>query len=184
MQSVRLPPELCRVILLGADPNDLTVFCRVSRDLHFRAEAQHLLYRTVHVHTMRQVKSWCLAVSRRPRLASIVRSLSLQLPNSLEPADAAKIGVALVRCIELKELEIFHTPQGLGKRLLTLPFFLLPTTCPPNISGFIRTSIRTRCLHPMVADQRMSVPAYQVHKHLLQNVCPGERRVTVLGRPA
>ncbi|KAJ7502508.1 hypothetical protein B0H11DRAFT_640945 [Mycena galericulata] len=106
-----LPPEICAAICEEVDLGTLSALCRIS--LIFRDQAQRILYHTVDLQdcNMRLVKSWCLAVTRHSALAKRVYSLSLQLPNSLEPTDAGKISRALALCINIKHLNMLHDPD-------------------------------------------------------------------------
>jgi hypothetical protein len=123
----KIPPEICLEIfswiLLDGRPSSLSPFCRVSR--YYQAEAQRLLYRTVDLRgcNMRQVRSWCLAVTRRTHLAHRVYALFLSLPFDLEASDSGKIGCALNRCVNLKDLRMLHPPTANPnrRRLVELP---------------------------------------------------------------
>ncbi|KAK7036053.1 hypothetical protein R3P38DRAFT_2910384 [Favolaschia claudopus] len=105
-----LPPEICLEIfswvLLDGTPASLYPFLRVCR--YYQAQAQHLLYHNVDLSgcDLQKVRSWCLGVTRHQHLAHRVRFLSLSLPVTLEARDNGKIGHALNRCVNLKDLWI------------------------------------------------------------------------------
>ncbi|KAJ7141127.1 hypothetical protein C8R44DRAFT_241262 [Mycena epipterygia] len=101
----RLPPEICASICGEvAEAGDLALLCRTSR--LFQNQAQRILYHTVDLQggRMRSLKSWCLSVTRHSHLAERVHTLSLLIPRGLEVPVAIKIGRALSRCVNLKEL--------------------------------------------------------------------------------
>ncbi|KAJ7288005.1 hypothetical protein C8J57DRAFT_1165542 [Mycena rebaudengoi] len=109
MTSV-LPPEICAHICGLIDPALLGPVCRVSRV--FRDEGRRLLFQSVDLRLrscdIKSVRSWCLAVIRHSHLAERVHTLSLQLPNELDPADAARISSAFRKCVNLKSLAVFY----------------------------------------------------------------------------
>ncbi|KAJ7288035.1 hypothetical protein C8J57DRAFT_1278794 [Mycena rebaudengoi] len=108
MNSSVLPPEICAHICELIDPSLLGPACRVSRV--FRDEGQLFLFRSVDLRScdIKSVRSWCLAVIRHSHLAERVHTLSLQLPNELDPADAARISSAFRKCVNLKSLAVFY----------------------------------------------------------------------------
>ncbi|KAJ7141105.1 hypothetical protein C8R44DRAFT_762743, partial [Mycena epipterygia] len=86
-----LPPEICASICGEvAEAGDLALLCRTAFSC--------ILY---HTHSL---KSWCLSVTRHSHLAERVHTLSLPIPRGLEVPVAIKIGRALSRCVNLKEL--------------------------------------------------------------------------------
>ncbi|KAF8182157.1 hypothetical protein K438DRAFT_1937833 [Mycena galopus ATCC 62051] len=113
-----LPPEICSAICdeLEESTGTLALLCRTSRD--FYHQAQRFLYRSVDLqgHDMRAVKSWARAVTRHAHLAERVHALALQLPDIQIPdkQDTTKIGRALHRCVNLKELRLSGDPESKG----------------------------------------------------------------------
>ncbi|KAJ6553238.1 hypothetical protein B0H19DRAFT_1236282 [Mycena capillaripes] len=110
------PPEIVLEIfswvLLDGRRDILYVFCRVSH--FYGASAQRRLYHTVDLCgcNMRKIRSWCLAVTRHDDLAQRVHALSLSLPYNLDSSDIGKIGCALNRCVNLKELRMLNQPPN------------------------------------------------------------------------
>ncbi|KAF7352328.1 hypothetical protein MVEN_01196500 [Mycena venus] len=112
-----IPPEICAAICSEVvDSRTLALLCRTSRD--FRDEAQRLLYHSVDFRgrLMRAVKSWARAIEKHPHLAERVHTLALRLPDTLtfEVSDATKIGRALAKCVNLKELRIVGDVSATG----------------------------------------------------------------------
>ncbi|KAJ7274252.1 hypothetical protein C8J57DRAFT_1315048 [Mycena rebaudengoi] len=103
-----LPPEICAHICELIDPSLLGPVCRVSRV--FRDEGQLFLFRSVDLRScdIKSVRSWCLAVIRHSHLAERVHTLSLQLPDKLDPADAGRISSSFRKCVNLKSLAVFY----------------------------------------------------------------------------
>ncbi|KAF8182159.1 hypothetical protein K438DRAFT_1975697 [Mycena galopus ATCC 62051] len=105
-----LPPEICSAICdeLEESTGTLAHLCRTSRNFCYLA--QRFLYRSVDLRgrDMRAMKSWARAVTRHTHLAERVHALALQLPEiqTLDILDTTKIGRALHRCVNLKELRL------------------------------------------------------------------------------
>ncbi|KAJ7502495.1 hypothetical protein B0H11DRAFT_640524 [Mycena galericulata] len=119
MALARLPPEICAAICSDVeDVASLLNLCRTSR--LFRVQAQRLLYHSVDLRgrSMRSIKSWALAVTRHSHLAERVHTLALQLPGTvtLDASDATKIGRALNKCVNLKDLKISGEVYANGSR--------------------------------------------------------------------
>ncbi|KAJ6594612.1 hypothetical protein B0H19DRAFT_1056869 [Mycena capillaripes] len=94
---------------------DLLILCLISR--RFLDQIQHIIYRTVDLRCCgpRALKSWCLAVTRRPQLAERVHALWLTLSGDLSlSSDAAKLARALSKCVNLKELTVHHAASSEG----------------------------------------------------------------------
>ncbi|KAJ7288030.1 hypothetical protein C8J57DRAFT_1706551 [Mycena rebaudengoi] len=149
--SRHLPPEICAYICEQVDPAQLGPVCRVSRLL--RDQAQRILYRTVNLRerNMKSVRSWCLAVTRRPHLAERVHSLSLQPPSDLDPADTKRISIALRKCTNLKSLTVLHVriPYTSG----SLHTWMLED-CPFRLTTFTNSYFNPRKLEKIWDTQR------------------------------
>ncbi|KAF8969020.1 hypothetical protein BDZ97DRAFT_1797420 [Flammula alnicola] len=105
-RNLVLPQEICGIIC--QDPAlarcDLHALCAVSRA--FRDEAERLLYVSARLRGTRGIKSFCIAVIRRPHLALRIRKIMLLMPPQmdLEADDLARITKALRFCANLKDL--------------------------------------------------------------------------------
>ncbi|KAK7062251.1 hypothetical protein R3P38DRAFT_691781 [Favolaschia claudopus] len=115
--SAPIPPEICAIICeMVADRGSLLMLCRTSSV--FRVEAQRLLYRTVDLSEKpvcaRKLNAWAAVVSMHAYLAGFVHSLVLRLPDmvSFEAYTANKLGRALSKCVNLKELRILAEEAG------------------------------------------------------------------------
>ncbi|KAJ7448357.1 hypothetical protein FB451DRAFT_1289132 [Mycena latifolia] len=149
MQSpLRISPEICSHISADCNRGDLAILCRVSRE--FQAKGQRILYRTVDLRncSTRQIKSWCRAVTRKDHLACLVQSLSLLLPAELQPEEAANLGVALTRCVQLKELQILHQQRGSGEPayLRSIQWWII-SKCPFRLTKFMSNYFETDAFH-------------------------------------
>ncbi|KAK7062234.1 hypothetical protein R3P38DRAFT_3251570 [Favolaschia claudopus] len=113
--SAPIPPEICAIICeMVADRRGLLILCRMSST--FRAQAQRLLYHSIDLSEkpMRKLNSWAAAVSKHAYLGEFVHSLVLRLPDmvSFEASTANKLGRALSKCVNLKELRILSEGRG------------------------------------------------------------------------
>ncbi|KAK7054008.1 hypothetical protein R3P38DRAFT_1475814 [Favolaschia claudopus] len=112
--SAPIPPEICAIICdMVADRRGLLILCRMSST--FRAQAQRLLYHSIDLSDQPIRKYvWAAAVSKHAYLAEFVHSLVLRLPDmvSLEASTANKLGRALSKCVNLKELRILAEGTG------------------------------------------------------------------------
>ncbi|KAK7062256.1 hypothetical protein R3P38DRAFT_691921 [Favolaschia claudopus] len=113
--SAPIPPEICAIICeMVADRRGLLILCRMSST--FRAQAQRLLYRSIDLSDkpIRNLNAWAAAVSKHAYLAGFVHSLVLRLPDmvSFEASTANKLGRALSKCVNLKELRILAEGTG------------------------------------------------------------------------
>ncbi|KAF7290063.1 hypothetical protein HMN09_01311400 [Mycena chlorophos] len=112
----RLPLELLLMICNEAADSleTLARLCRTWRA--FLAPSQRLMYCDVDLEakSLKETRSWALAVSRHTHLAERVQSLSLRLPDvpQLSPTDSAKIGHALFACVNLKRLDFLRATTG------------------------------------------------------------------------
>nr|GAT58391.1 predicted protein [Mycena chlorophos] len=112
----RLPLELLLMICNEAADSleTLARLCRTWRA--FLAPSQRLMYCDVDLEakSLKETRSWALAVSRHTHLAERVQSLSLRLPDvqQLSPTDSAKIGHALLACVNLKKLDFLRATTG------------------------------------------------------------------------
>ncbi|KAJ7141117.1 hypothetical protein C8R44DRAFT_866768 [Mycena epipterygia] len=132
-----LPPEICALICDKVEePKTLARLCRTSR--LFRDQGQRILYHTVDLQgcsrSMRSLKSWCLAVTRHSHLAKRVHALSLFLPANLETPDAEKVAHALVRCVNLKELDVSGETFARGRRPDSVQMWMID--CPFRLTKF------------------------------------------------
>ncbi|KAJ7887585.1 hypothetical protein B0H14DRAFT_1236887 [Mycena olivaceomarginata] len=113
-----IPPEIWNIILADMDAWSLTLLCRASST--FRAEAQRILYHSVDLRKrpMRDVQSWARAITKHAHLAERTHSLALCLPSTLtfDAPHATKIGRALAKCINLKELRVVGEVSATGER--------------------------------------------------------------------
>ncbi|KAF8214182.1 hypothetical protein K438DRAFT_999046 [Mycena galopus ATCC 62051] len=113
-----LPLEICSAICdeLEESTGTLALLCRTSRNFCYLA--QRFLYRVVDLRgrDMRAMKSWARAVTRHTHLAERVHALALQLPEiqTLDILDTTKIGRALHRCVNLKELRLSAASDSLA----------------------------------------------------------------------
>ncbi|KAF8214183.1 hypothetical protein K438DRAFT_1803035 [Mycena galopus ATCC 62051] len=111
-----LPPEICSAICdeLEESTGTLALLCRTSRNFCYLA--QRFLYRVVDLRgrDMRAMKSWARAVTCHTHLAERVYALALRLPEiqTLDTSDTTKIGQALHRCVNLKELRLSGDPES------------------------------------------------------------------------
>ncbi|KAF8214139.1 hypothetical protein K438DRAFT_1802954 [Mycena galopus ATCC 62051] len=110
-----IPPEIWATICGEVDElHCLALLCRTSREI--QTEAERLLYYSVDLrdHSMRAVQSWARAILKNPHLAERVHALALCLPNTLrfDVSDATKIGHALAKCVNLKELRVIGELDG------------------------------------------------------------------------
>ncbi|KAF7352306.1 Fungal-trans domain-containing protein [Mycena venus] len=104
-----LPPEIYAAICDEVEEScTLALLCSTSP--LFLDLAQRILYLSVDLRGcgMRAIKSWALAVTRHAHLAQRMHALALKLPDAptLDTLDAMKIGRALSRCVNLKELRL------------------------------------------------------------------------------
>ncbi|KAF8214178.1 hypothetical protein K438DRAFT_1803020 [Mycena galopus ATCC 62051] len=103
-----LPPEICSAICdeLEESTGTLALLCRTFRNFCYLA--QRFLYRSVDLRegSIAAMKSWARAVTRHTHLAERLHALALHLPDirTIDPSDTTKIGRALYRCVNLKEL--------------------------------------------------------------------------------
>ncbi|KAJ7625463.1 hypothetical protein B0H17DRAFT_1340271 [Mycena rosella] len=125
--SLQVPPEICASICGEVEEPPGAI-----RTLLFRPGT---LMQNLEGRSMPVVKSWCLAVTRQPRLAERVHALALLLPTNLEPADATKIGGALNRCVNLKELKISGEVYLTGRRPNSLNGWMI-NACPFRLTKF------------------------------------------------
>ncbi|KAJ7782526.1 hypothetical protein DFH07DRAFT_324999 [Mycena maculata] len=111
-----LPLEICAAICEQVSRTSLCALCRISPI--FLGQAQRILYHTVDLQdcNARLVKSWCLAVTRHHALAGRVHSLSLQLPDNIEPTYAQKLSRALALCVNITHLSVLHDPDFPAER--------------------------------------------------------------------
>ncbi|KAJ7090888.1 hypothetical protein B0H15DRAFT_837229 [Mycena belliarum] len=185
-----LPPEICATICEDMEQRrDLRALCRISH--LFRDQARRLLYRKVDLRErdLKALRSWCLAVTRNPQVAELVRVLSISLSCDLSlSSDAAKVARALSSCLNLKELSIYtdkgsnaitsYTKQSIqGWLLNTCPFRLTKFSNAYFRSTFIapfwdaQTDLRVLALpsfrdsesFPCYADQLPNLVALEVH---------------------
>ncbi|KAJ7233931.1 hypothetical protein C8J57DRAFT_159705 [Mycena rebaudengoi] len=102
-----LPAETCASICDHMARADLGTMCRISA--RFQGQAQRILYQTVELEgSTRALKSWCVAVTQHSHLAERVHSITLRLPDRLDPSDPTIISHALSRCVNLEYLAILH----------------------------------------------------------------------------
>jgi len=104
---LRLPSEVLAQILQHLPPNDLSMVCRVSREV--LDEAERLLYVRVELSNVSHIKTWCDTVSQRPHLSPRTQSLKIIMPrqtNAFESMDLWQLNRACKSCTHLKELFI------------------------------------------------------------------------------
>ncbi|KAJ6515344.1 hypothetical protein C8R45DRAFT_1139546 [Mycena sanguinolenta] len=113
LPSSRIPAEIW-VTICGEVHNSasLASLCRISRS--GREEAQRILYRSVDIRDrpMRVIQLWARTMIGTP-LAERVHALALSLPSTLkfDVSYATKIGRALAKCVNLKELRIVNDEE-------------------------------------------------------------------------
>lgn len=80
----QLPQEICGIICQYSDLSqpDLASLSKVARV--FRVEAERILYSFAQLQGRRKIKSFCIAVIRRPSLAARLRRLELHMPPQLD----------------------------------------------------------------------------------------------------
>ncbi|KAJ7646604.1 hypothetical protein FB45DRAFT_1051264 [Roridomyces roridus] len=142
--SPLVPPEISAIICEQvSNRGTLAVLCRTSS--LFRAQAQHLLYRSVNLRecSMRGIKSWALSVTRNVHLAERVHFLTLRLPVSLDPSDAAKIAHALSECVNLKVLKV-ASADGIFNRLPDCKHTWIIETCSFRLHKFQNSYFETK----------------------------------------
>ncbi|KAF7335354.1 hypothetical protein MSAN_02346200 [Mycena sanguinolenta] len=108
----RIPAELWAIICDEVhNTPTLASLCRISSNSRLGAEALRILYHSVDLRDCptRVVQSWSRTIMNNTSLAERVHALALRLPSPLrfEVSDATKIGCALGKCVNLKELRVF-----------------------------------------------------------------------------
>ncbi|KAF7335344.1 F-box domain-containing protein [Mycena sanguinolenta] len=108
LPSSRFPAEIWVTICSEVhDSASLASLCRISRSC--RPEAQRILYHSVDLRDrpMRAIQLWARTMIGTP-LAERVYALALCLPGTLrfDVSHATKIGRALAKCVNLKELRM------------------------------------------------------------------------------
>ncbi|KAJ7368908.1 hypothetical protein DFH08DRAFT_1071513 [Mycena albidolilacea] len=92
MTFPRIPPEIWTIILADMDAWSLTLLCRASRA--FYAQAQCILYHSV----------------------DLPHPFTCTVPLTFDTSHATKIGRALAKCINLKDLRVVGEVSATGER--------------------------------------------------------------------
>ncbi|KAF7322155.1 hypothetical protein MKEN_00739700 [Mycena kentingensis (nom. inval.)] len=139
-----------------------TALSRLSRSARvFVAPAQKLLFRSVDLDgsSMRVVRGWCIAVTRKRKdaapLALLVRSLVLELPEIAQfaPDDMGKVAAALKSCTNLKMLRLLRASGGSGYPDVTAPYVWILEQCTFQLTGFQNDYFYAPALRPFIEAQ-------------------------------
>ncbi|KAG8869485.1 hypothetical protein FRC20_001351 [Serendipita sp. 405] len=144
-QSPTLPYELYRqIVQYITSPHDLCTLARVSRS--FQAEAERVLYHSLHLRHHIKTLWRCETLATQPRLARYVRKLSIII-DQYTPLDS--IARALQACRNLRSLTLRGAPWSDYSRVLdsVSSTEIRELTCHARgEAGVVRFLERQRCL--------------------------------------
>ncbi|KAF9484980.1 hypothetical protein BDN70DRAFT_871983 [Pholiota conissans] len=111
--TIIIPQEVCGIICQDEvlTQRDLYALCNLSQAFH--AEAEPMLYSSVHLELTNKIRPFCRTVILRPHLIKRTRKLVLILPpQSLDPDDLLQIKKILHLSTNLRDLRVLLHSSG------------------------------------------------------------------------
>ncbi|KAF7294031.1 hypothetical protein MKEN_01449400 [Mycena kentingensis (nom. inval.)] len=150
----RVPTELLSLICSDSDLSRGTLAILSRTWCSFLAVCQRILYHTVDLSgaSPRDLRSWCLAISRHKHLADRVHSLTLSLEPTVDipPRDAVKLSTAVHGCPNLK---VLHVRRASGTDHSFNGDWLLGDACPFQLDALTNGYFNFFALRPFLATQ-------------------------------